>query len=88
MKTLWKVLEMHGLDDFEFFFPNKKTAIKWLGKEIKRREAGDKDGVPMRDGWDDKIENRLTKLIQQRKWEKLAPYYRLYLSKHQMITKV
>jgi hypothetical protein len=89
-KKAFKVLEMRCSDDFddeEHYFATKQLALRFLADEIERREyGGGKDGLPDRDIYDTRKDNRIHSMVINREWEKVAPYFNLYLSEISMIT--
>jgi len=79
MKTIYKVLSMNCHQDEEFFFVNKRLAIRFLVKTMKERE--NHQPFPDRDGYDIRMENKISSLFRNKKWEELAPIFALYLYK-------
>lgn len=61
------------------YFHNKRSALQWLAKEIRRRENLLPD--PDRDLYGTNVERKISALYKSRKWEEISPYYAVYLYK-------
>ena len=68
---------MNCRENEEYFFANKALAIGFLSKTIRERENHKPD--PDGDLYDRRMEKKIQILFQNKKWEKLAPIFALYL---------
>ena len=71
---IYRVLSMRGRDDKEYFFSSKYKATKFMMEKI--RECVDEDG-----DWGVYDDKKVEKYLKERDWEKLGPFYSLWLSK-------
>lgn len=88
IKKAYKILELDCNDgDKEHYFSAKELALRFLADEIERREyVGDKHGCPQRDVYNKKKDDGIHSMVINQKWEKVAPYFQLYLSEISIIT--
>ena len=70
-----------------YYFANKKLALRFLSREIIKRNKNQEDGLPDRDFYEDFMERKINRLVKNKKWEKVAPYFALYLYKESLETK-
>lgn len=87
---VYKVLFMKTYGDEEFFFKTKKSAITFIAKHINKREYRkifyNNKWVedPDRDLYEPKIDNKIRKMVDTHQYEKVSPYFCIYLSKHKL----
>ena len=90
-KIIYKVLSM-GLKNKEYYFGTKQSTISFLKKEIIKREyrkvysryTGKWEEDPDRDIYEIRFDNKIRKMVEEEKYEKVSPYFGLYLTKHKI----
>jgi hypothetical protein len=79
MKHIYEILVMKFNGDRRHYFENKRAALRWLAKEIIKREMA--QPLPDRDLYGNNVEKTISRLYKNKKWEQIAHYYQFYLSK-------